>query len=68
MTPSVTGQARESNGDVPHVRKPLCTFVKNTMLDSIQIPITSFTSRSNLIDILVLWFLHYEGIIVCTLV
>ena len=56
MTQSITGQARESNGDAPHVRKPLCTFVKNAMLDSIQIVTSSFTSRSNLIDILVLWF------------
>ena len=54
MTESITGQARESNGDAPHVRKPRCTFVKNAMLDSIQIVTSSFTSRSNLIDILVL--------------
>ena len=45
-----------SNGDAPHVRKLLSTFVENAMLDSIQIVTSSFTSRSNLIDILVLWF------------
>ena len=54
MTQSITGEARKSNGDAPHVRKPLYTFVKNAMLDSIQIVTSSFTSRSNLIDILVL--------------
>ena len=53
MTQSITGKARESNGDAPHVRKLLCTFIKNAMLDSIQIVTSSSTSRSNLIDILV---------------
>ena len=56
MMQSITGEARENNGDASHVRKSLCTFVKNEMLDSIQIATSSFTSRSNLIDILVLWF------------
>ena len=56
MMQSITGEVRENNRDASHVRKSLCTFVKNEMLDSIQIVTSSFTSRSNLIDILVLWF------------
>ena len=56
MAQSITGYARESNGDASHVRKPLCTFAKNAMLDSIKIVTSSLTARSNLIDILVLWF------------
>ena len=43
-----------------HVRKTLCTFVKNAMFNSIQIVTRSFTARSNLIDILVLWFYKRE--------
>ena len=58
----------ESNGGAPHIRKPLYTFAKNAMLVSIEIVTSSFTSKSNLIDILVFYILHYECIIVCTLV
>ena len=59
---------KEKQRDVPHVRKPLCIFAKYAMLDFIQIVTNSFTSRTNLIDILILSFYTiYEGI-VCTLV
>ena len=56
ITQPIIGWARESNGDALHVRNPLCTFVENAMLDSVQIFTGSFTSRSNLMDVLVLWF------------
>ena len=46
MTQSITGYARESNRDAPHVRKPLCTFVKNAILDSIQIVTRSLSQEA----------------------